>query len=90
MIRNETNAVDPMALALNALVWVLGDIARADRLLALTGLDADMLRAGVGNPTVLDGVLGFLESHEPDLIACANDLGVTPQALVTARRRLTE
>lgn len=89
MIRAETNDVDPHTLALQALVWVLGDGARADRLLALTGLDADALRTGIHDPSVLDGVLGFLESHEPDLVACAADLSVRPETLIDARRRLT-
>ena len=46
----ETN---PEALALHALVWTLGDAARADRLLALTGLDAGGLRARAGEPALL-------------------------------------
>jgi hypothetical protein len=33
-------------------------------------------------------VLGFLEAHEPDLLACADTLGVAPATLVDARRRL--
>ncbi len=32
--------------------------------------------------------LAFLESHEPDLVACADALGVRPAALVAARERL--
>lgn len=88
MIRAETNAVDAQTLALMALVWVLEDEDRAARLLALTGLDAEALRNGIGDDAVLDGVLGFLESHEPDLIACAASQGVKPEDLVEARRRL--
>jgi hypothetical protein len=30
----------------------------------------------------------FLEAHEPDLIECAGELGVTPAALVAARAEL--
>jgi hypothetical protein len=33
-------------------------------------------------------VLGFLEAHEPDLVACAAELGIKPEALVAARRSL--
>jgi adenine/guanine phosphoribosyltransferase-like PRPP-binding protein len=33
-------------------------------------------------------VLAFLEAHEPDLIACAEHLGVPPARLVAARERL--
>ncbi len=79
---------DPEALALSALGWCLSDQARAERLLALTGLTPDDLRARLGEQTVLAAILGFLEQHEPDLVACADALGVSPAALVGARRRL--
>lgn len=80
---------DPHQLALSALVWTLKDDARAARLLAVTGLDAETLRASLGDPALLGGTLGFLEAHEPDLIACAAELGVKPEALVAARARLS-
>jgi len=83
-----TGSEDAQALALKSLAWALSDGDRADRLLALTGLDPDDLRARAGEPALLDAVLGFLEAHEPDLIACADALGVTPTALVAARERL--
>ncbi len=85
MAASETNAE---ALALQALVWTLGDSARASRLLDLTGLDPSELRARAGDPVLLAAVLGFLESHEPDLIACAEDLDVGPAALISARAQL--
>jgi Protein of unknown function (DUF3572) len=87
MIANEAN--DPEQLALSALVWTLQDAARADRLLAVTGLDADTLRSRLGEPALLAGTLEFLEAHEPDLVACAADLGVRPADLVAARGRLS-
>ncbi|HEX7877104.1 MAG TPA: DUF3572 family protein [Sphingobium sp.] len=76
---------DPGTLALLALAWTLGDERRADRLLSLTGLDADALRAGVGNPVVLSAVLEFLSDHEPDLIACADAIDATPAELIAAK-----
>ena len=85
MPRVETNME---ALALQALVWTLGDSARASRLLDLTGLDPAELRARAGEPALLAATLGFLEAHEPDLVACAEALGVKPMDLVTARAEL--
>ncbi|VVS96778.1 conserved hypothetical protein [Sphingomonas sp. EC-HK361] len=76
------------ALALQALIWTLGDASRADRLLSLTGLTPDDLRARAGDPTVLAATLGFLEAHEPDLVACADSLDTAPAALVRARATL--
>lgn len=83
----ETNA-DPAETALRALAWTLGDPARAARLLSLTGLDPAELRARAGEPAVLAAALGFLESHEPDLIACADAMGIKPGALIAAHAAL--
>ena len=75
-------------LALLALGWVLSDASRGERLLALTGLDADALRAGLDDPAILRAVLAFLADHEPDLIACAEAIDTTPAALIAAQERL--
>lgn len=87
MKRSETNA-EPAALALSALGWALADETRAQRLLALTGLSPDDLRQRLTEPALLAAILAFLEAHEPDLVACAEALGVVPETLVEARRRL--
>ena len=87
MRQGETNA-DSQALALHALGWTLSDEKRAERLLALTGLTPDQLRAGIGDPQLLAAILRFLEAHEPDLTGCAGALNVAPAQLVEARRRL--
>jgi hypothetical protein len=85
----ETINPDYEAIALNALVWVLSDDGRAHRLLDLTGLDGDAIRARLGDPEMLGAVLDFLCAHEPDLIACAAALDEKPETLVLARERLT-
>ncbi|UYY76502.1 DUF3572 domain-containing protein [Sphingomonas sp. R1] len=77
-------------IALQALVWVLGESGRANRLLDLTGLDPATLRARAGEPALLAATLGFLESYEPDLIACADALDLPPAALVAARQTLEQ
>ena len=75
-------------LALDALVWVLQEPDRADRFLALTGLQADDIRARIGDPALLDAVIAYLEGHEPDLVSCARALDVVPAALLGARSAL--
>ncbi|MFC4293347.1 DUF3572 domain-containing protein [Sphingorhabdus arenilitoris] len=82
------NNHDPALLAIQALAWALGDDSRAQRLLSLTGLTPEGLRAGIGEAGLQAAVLGFLESHEPDLLACAIAIDVSPAALVAARRQL--
>ena len=86
MLTHDTN--DAGALALSALAATLSDDRRAHRLLDLTGLTADELRARAMEPSLLAACLAFLESHEPDLLGVAAELGVKPDALVAARRSL--
>jgi len=86
MTRAETN--DDEALALGALGWTLSDDARASRLLALTGVTPELLRERLDDRTFLAAVLLFLEAHEPDLMGCADALGVSPARLVAAREGL--
>ena len=81
-------AIDPEALLLGALGWICADGDRAMRLLALTGLDADGLRARAGERSTLMAVAQFLADHEPALIACAESLGQSPGALIDAGKRL--
>jgi hypothetical protein len=83
---HDTN--DPETLALAALGWTLSDEGRAGRLLALTGLSPADLRERLADPSLLAAVLGFLEAHEPDLLAAGEALGVPASELVEARRRL--
>lgn len=71
-----------------ALGWIVGDDDRAERLLALTGLDADELRTSLDDRGVLAAVLEFLTNHEPDLIRCAEALAVTPEELANAAQEL--
>lgn len=83
-----TNAEDPEMVALAALAWLLGQERRAERLLAVTGLTPDSLRAGLEDRAVLGAVMAFLMGHEPDLRSCATDMGVPPDVLAEAGRRL--
>lgn len=73
---------------MSALGWVLADEDRAERLLTLTGLTPEALRGGLGDPAILGAVLDFLCAHEPDLIAAAEALDVSPPVLVAASERL--
>ena len=87
-MRNETNKAGSDTLALSVLAWILAEESRAQRLLGTTGLTPDQLREGLGDAALLAAGLRFLEAWEPDLIACASDLGVAPSDLVEARRQL--
>ena len=86
MSTQQTN--DAEAIALAALAATLSDERRARRFLDLTGLSPDELRARAGEPSLLAATIAFLESHEPDLIAVAEALGVAPARLVAAGEAL--
>jgi hypothetical protein len=81
---------DPLALALAALASTLCDDRRAQRFLDLTGIGTEQLRERAGEAQLLAAMIRFLEAHEPDLIAVAEELGVAPEVLVQARRELEE
>ena len=75
-------------LALQAVAWVLSDQARAERMLALTGLDPQSLRDHLTRPATLRALLDFVLDYEPDLIACSAAIGVEPAEIAAARRNL--
>lgn len=71
----------------------MSDEDRASRLLALTGLTPDGLRAGLHDSAVLPSVLGavmqYLAGHEPDMLAAADALGMAPEDLARAAMELS-
>lgn len=86
---HDTNdTLDASALAFQALAWALMEESRAERLLSLTGLTPEGLRASVMERSTQAAILSFLETYEPDLIACAAVIGVSPALLVHARQEL--
>ncbi|APG61728.1 hypothetical protein LPB140_01535 [Sphingorhabdus lutea] len=78
----------PDLIALQALAWIMSDTPRAERFLAMTGHSADSLRSAIADPSNLAAVINFLENYEPDLIACAEHMGINPMDLVSARHIL--
>ena len=79
---------DAEALALAALASTLTDERRAERFLSLTGLSPDGIRLRITDRSLLAACIGFLESHEPDLVAVAGEIGVTPEELLRAKTEL--
>ncbi|HZV19191.1 MAG TPA: DUF3572 domain-containing protein [Sphingobium sp.] len=75
-------------LALQVVGWIVADQHRADRMLALTGLDAPALRAGLSDRGTLTALMDFVINHEADLVACAEAIGVSPTRIVAARDRI--
>ena len=88
MLREKSTNAAPEVLGLQALAHVAGHEELGPRFLALTGMDAADLRARAGESPVLAAVIAFLASHEADLVAVAERLGVAPEALAAAGRAL--
>ena len=68
--------------------WIGSSLELAARGDQGVGLDADGLRARLGEPALLAAVLDFLAAHEPDLVDVAAEIDETPDALVAARQAL--
>jgi hypothetical protein len=79
---------DAPTIALRALGWILGDAPRASRFLAITGLEPDNLRERISDPALHTAVVAFLAGHEADLVECARDLEIPPEAIQRAAREL--
>jgi ABC-type uncharacterized transport system YnjBCD substrate-binding protein len=88
VLRDRPSPSDPAVLALQALAHVAGDENMGPRFLALTGMDVAELRAKAGEPATLVALLDYLMANEPDLVATAEAIGVTPEQLASAARAL--
>jgi hypothetical protein len=88
MLRDKITNAAPEVLGLQALAHVAGDETLGPRFLALSGMDAESLKARAGEASVLAAVVAFLADHEADLVAVARQLGVTPETLAAAGRAL--
>jgi len=87
-MRPPKNAPDPETLALLALAHIAGDDVLFARFFALSGLDADSLRARAAEPAVLGGVLDFVLGDERLVIALAERFDLPADAFARARRKL--
>ncbi len=76
--------MDP-TLALQALAAIIADEGLRNRFIALTGYDADMIRARAGSADMAAAVAAFLSGHEPDLLKVAGEIGVAPEQLAKER-----
>lgn len=71
-------------IALRCIIEIAGDADLGPRFLALTGLDADGLRASLAERGTLAAALRFLLDHEPSLVSVAQRAGLAPQEVAEA------
>lgn len=86
--RTRFSAEAAETIALQALGFLATDAERAQRLLDLTGLSPQELRASAADPSLLAGILDYLLSHEPLLLEFAESADLQPEDVVGARRNL--
>ncbi len=79
---------DPYAIALSALTATLAESRRAQRFLDLTGIVPADLRTHAADRRLLLALITFLENHEPDLLAVAQEMGIGPNQIIAARRAI--
>jgi len=76
-------------LALQALGYIAADQRLLEGLQGTTGLEAETLRAGVGDPEILAGVLDFLLKDERQLVLFCEHADIDPRLPGRARYVIT-
>ena len=75
-------------MALNMIAFLMNDEERADGFFGTTGLSPDDLRAGVGDPAFLGGVMDYLLGREDLLVAFCEDGNIDPMQPIRVRQAL--
>ena len=76
-------------VAVAILGWLAGEPELLTRFLALTGVMPAEVRNAVNDPGFLAGLIDFLMSHEPTLLAFSDATGIKPEAVVHAHAILS-
>lgn len=87
--KDTTAAQDAEATAIAILGWLAGEPELLSRFLALTGVAPSEVRNAVGDPGFLTGLVDFLMSHEPTLLAFSAATGIQPESVVHAHAILS-
>ncbi len=77
------------ATAVAILGWLAGEPELLSRFLALTGVAPSDVRNAANDPGFLAGIVDFLMSHEPDLLAFCEATETKPEAVVHAHAVLS-
>ena len=75
-------------LAIQALSYLAGEPERLGAFLSLTGIGPGEIRKAATDPSFLAGLLDYVTSDEPLLLAVAEHAGVSPQRVERARAAL--
>jgi len=78
------NREEAETLAIEVLSYIAGDSQLLPRFLALSGITADEIRGASAVPGFFAGVLQFLLTHEPTLLAFCEVSDYAPQSIARA------
>ncbi|WP_313617820.1 DUF3572 domain-containing protein [Agrobacterium sp.] len=81
---NTASAAKPEETAAAILGWLASEPELLSRFLALSGLQANMLRHAATDPGFFAGLTDFLMSHEPDLMAFCAATETKPEDVAAA------
>ena len=87
---NSTVADQAEQIAGTVLGWLAGEPEMLGRFLALSGVQPQQLRTAVQDPQFLAGMIDFLMSHEPTLLAFCEATGTKPEDVAAAAHYYTK
>jgi hypothetical protein len=76
-------------VALDAFSFLTSDEERMSRFLAVSGLQPDTIRSAASSPGFFAGILDYVVSDEPLLIALAKELSTKPEHIMQAHWTLS-
>jgi hypothetical protein len=76
-------------VALGAFSFLTGDEERLSRFLAVSGLRPDTIRSAASSPGFFAGILDYVVSDEPLLIALTKELNTKPEHIMQAHWTLS-
>ncbi|WP_201831888.1 DUF3572 domain-containing protein [Microvirga zambiensis] len=76
-------------VAVGAFSFITSDDERLSRFLAVSGLRPDTIRDAASSPGFLAGILDYVVSDEPLLIALAKELDTKPEHIMQAHWTLS-
>lgn len=76
------------SIAIQGLSFIASDPDLLPRFLALTGIEANHIRQAALEPGFLAGVLQFILTHEPTLLAFSEATGIAPGKIAAAHKAL--
>jgi hypothetical protein len=76
-------------LAIQALGFLAHDPDQLGRFLSLAGIGPEEIRQAAADPAFLAGLLDYVASDEPLLLAVAEHIGVKPEAVMRAHAALS-